>query len=256
MRILDILNRPWAIMQSKLETIQDVYARHAAGEKIDVEGLKAAAAGFDDEDSSQYAVQNGVAIIPIEGVISKRMNLFSFFSGGTSTQMLQQMVSGRARRYRSSLHYPLRGLPGGEVDGTQVAATAIREAATKKPVVALIDGLGASAAYWLASQADQIFITDDTTEVGSIGVVATHTDRSRANEMTGRKVTEVTAGKYKRIASSHAPLSVEGQQTIQDQVDYIYSIFVDAVAEGRGVSIDMVLSDMADGRIFIGKQAM
>jgi signal peptide peptidase SppA len=256
MRILDILNRPWAILQTKLETIQEIYARHAAGEKIDVEGLKLAAAGADDDEAGSYTVQNGVAVVPIDGVISKRMNLFTYFSGGTSTQVLQQMVADAMKD--PAVHSIVLAVdsPGGEVDGTQVAANAIREAAKTKPVVALIDGLGASAAYWLASQASQVFITDDTTEVGSIGVVATHTDRSKANEMSGRKVTEVTAGKYKRIASSHAPLSVEGQQTIQDQVDHIYSIFVDAVASGRGVSVDTVLADMADGRIFIGQQAI
>jgi len=69
-------------------------------------------------------------------------------------------------------------------------------------------------------------------------------------------VTEITAGKYKRIASEHAPLSEEGRQTIQDQVDAIYSVFVDAVAKNRGVSADSVLKNMADGRMFIGKQAV
>jgi ClpP class serine protease len=123
-------------------------------------------------------------------------------------------------------------------------------------VVALIDGLGASAAYWLASQADGIYIADETTWVGSIGVVTAHTDLSKANEMSGRKVTEITAGKYKRIASSHSPLSAEGQMTLQDQVDQVYSVFVDAVAAGRGVSVDAVLADMADGRIFIGQKAV
>jgi signal peptide peptidase SppA len=253
MRIVDILNRPWAILESKFETMQDIYARHAAGERIDVEGLKAAA-GDSKDDASAYTVRDGVAIIPIEGVISKRMNMFTFFSGGTSTQVLQQQISDAVSDSGVHSIVLLVDSPGGEVDGTQVAAKAIAEA--KKPVVALIDGLGASAAYWLASQADQIFITDQTTWVGSIGVVTAHTDRSKANEMTGRKVTEITAGKYKRIASAHAPLSDEGKQSLQDQVDQVYSVFVDAVAAGRGVSAETVVSDMADGRVFIGQQAI
>jgi len=92
--------------------------------------------------------------------------------------------------------------------------------------------------------------------VGSIGVVATHVDVSRAESARGVKTTEITAGKYKRIASSYEPLSAEGRASIQEQVDAIYEGFVEAVADGRGVSVRTVLSKMADGRVFIGKRAV
>lgn len=256
MKILDILNRPWAILDTKLQSMQEVYERYAAGEKFDAEGFKAALGDQGEGSDPGYTVQNGVAIIPIEGVIAKRMNLFTWFSGGMSTQILQQTLDAVAKD--PAVHSAITTIdsPGGEVDGTQLAAVAIAELNKTKPVVAFIDGLAASAAYWLASQASQIYIADLTTVVGSIGVVTAHTDRSKANEMSGRVVTEITAGKYKRIASTHAPLSLEGRQTIQDQLDQVYSVFVDAVAAGRGVSADTVLSDMADGKIFIGQQAI
>ena len=79
---------------------------------------------------------------------------------------------------------------------------------------------------------------------------------SKAQAAAGVKTTEIFAGQYKRIASNYAPLSKEGRQTMQDQVDYTYSLFVGAVAKHRGVSTDVVLQDMADGRIFIGQQAI
>lgn len=256
MKILDIMNRPWAILDTKLQSMQEVYARYAGGEKVDVEGFKAALGDQPDGADPGYTVQSGVAIIPIEGVIAKRMNLFTWFSGGLSTQILQQTIDAVSKD--ASVHSAILSIdsPGGEVDGTQLAAKAIAELNKTKPVIAYIDGLAASAAYWLASQASLIYMADDTTIVGSIGVVTAHTDRSKANEMSGRVVTEITAGKYKRIASSHAPLSVEGRQTIQDQLDQVYSVFVDDVAAGRGVSTDTALSDMADGKIFIGQQAI
>lgn len=74
--------------------------------------------------------------------------------------------------------------------------------------------------------------------------------------MQGIKTTEITAGQYKRVASQYAPLSESGRASIQDTVDYLYSIFVGAVAKARGVSEDKVLQDMADGRVFIGQQAI
>jgi signal peptide peptidase SppA len=238
--------------------MQDVYERHAAGEKFDVEGLKAALGERTDNPGgdSGYTVDNGVAIVPIEGVLSKRMNLMSYFSGGTSTQELQQTLDAVAKD--PAVHSVILSIdsPGGEVDGTQLAANAISELNKTKQVIAFVDGQADSGAYWLASQASKIFMADDTTEVGSIGVVISHVDRSKANEMAGRKVTEVTAGKYKRVASTHNPLTPDGHQALQNQVDPVYTVFVDDIAEGRGVSVDTVLSDMADGRIFIGQQAI
>jgi len=73
---------------------------------------------------------------------------------------------------------------------------------------------------------------------------------------TVTETTEIYTGKYKRIASEFAPLSKEGHATIQDMVDTLYSIFVGEVANHRGVSVETVLKDMADGRWFIGQQAI
>jgi signal peptide peptidase SppA len=146
--------------------------------------------------------------------------------------------------------------PGGTVDGTQTLANAVREIGADKPVVTLAGGMMASAAYWIGSASSQIYIEDLTTTVGSIGVVATHVDISEAERVAGRKTTEVTAGKFKRIASNYSPLSSDGRASMQEQVDYLYSQFVSAVAANRGVSEEKVLSDMADGRVFIGQQAI
>ena len=114
----------------------------------------------------------------------------------------------------------------------------------------------ASAAYYIGAAAHEVYISGDMPLIGSIGVVATHVDRSKFEEKIGLKTTEVYAGKYKRIASAYKPLSKDGKASIQDQVDYVYSIFVDDVAKYRGVSADAVLDNMADGKIFIGKQAI
>ena len=70
------------------------------------------------------------------------------------------------------------------------------------------------------------------------GVVATHRDVSRAQEMAGIKTTEISAGRYKRIASQYGPLTESGQAEIQRQIDGIYTIFVDAVAQNRGVNAE------------------
>lgn len=254
MKLLDVLTAPWAIEPAKLLEIQAIYATHLRGEKIDIAGIEAKMGRPLANEPKPYTIQDGVAIIPVEGVIAKRANLFSQISGGVSTELVGRDI--KSALTDPAVHSIILSIdsPGGTVDGTTTLADLV--AGATKPVVSLASGTMASAAYWIGSAAKSIFITDATTVVGSIGVVATHQDVSKAQEQQGIKTTEIFAGQYKRIASSYAPLSKEGRQTMQDQVDYTYSLFVSAVAKQRGVSEDTVLKNMADGRIFIGQQAI
>jgi capsid assembly protease len=256
MKLLDVLNSPWAIQPDKLREIQAIYATHLRGEKIDIEAVEKRIGKPLANEPAPYTVIDGVAVLQVSGVMAKKMNLFSQISGGMSTQLairdLQLAVAD------ASVHSIIQvyDTPGGTVDGTPAFAAAIRAATATKPVIALADGMMASAGYWAGSAAQQIFISEPTTQVGSIGVAAQHVDQSGMNAAAGIKVTDIFAGKYKRIASDNAPLTAEGLKTIQDQVDYTYSLFVQAVASNRTVSVEKVLQDMADGRIFIGEQAI
>lgn len=255
MKIIDVLNSLWAIVPEKLLEICEIYGTHLRGDKIDVAAIEARIGKPLKNDQQNYSVDGGVAVIPIDGVLSKKMNLFSMISGGTSTQMM-------AKTFQDAMDNPevhsivlAVDSPGGTVDGTQSFADAVYQNRDKKRIVTLADGMMASAAYWIGSAAHEIYISSDTDLIGSIGVVATHVDYSEQDRARGVKVTEITAGKYKRMASSHAPLTESGRQSIQDQIDHVYSVFVDNVARNRGVSSDDVLNRMADGKVFLGKKA-
>lgn len=256
MKLLEILNAPWAIDPAKLHEIQAIYATHLRGEKIDIAAVEQRLGRPLANEAKRYDIIDGVAVLPIEGVIAKRANLFSQISGGASTQLIERDL--RDALADPAVHSIILAIdsPGGTVDGTQSLANAVRAGLDSKPIVTLASGVMASAAYWIGSAAGAAYIADDTTNVGSIGVVAKHMDISRAEEQQGVKTTEIYAGKYKRIASQHAPLTEEGRQSIQDAVDYTYSIFVQAVAQHRGVTTEKVLTDMADGRVYIGQQAI
>lgn len=260
MRIIDILHSPWAIMPDRLIEIAEIYARHLRGEKISKETISLIEAQIGrplDNKQQAYEVRNGIAVLPVTGIIAKRMNLLTKISGGTSTYLL-------ARDFRAALDDSgITGIvllidsPGGTVDGTQELAQLIYSARGHKPVIALSDGIMASAAYWIASAADRVYITGDTVEVGSIGVVSTHTDYSKANESAGVKITEITAGRYKRIVSENAPLTDEGKAYIQQQLDHLYNIFLRDVGKYRGgMPPDRVHAQMGDGRIFLGHNAI
>lgn len=254
MKLIDLLTAPWAIEPAKLLEIQAIYATHLRGEKIDVAGIEARLGRPLANDQQEYSVrEGGVAVLPIEGVIAPKANLFTRVSGGASAQMLMlQLESAMADSRVRSIILAIDS-PGGSVFGTPELAGAVREFAAEKPIVTVSDATMASAAYWIGSAANAMFVTGPTVHVGSIGVVATHAHNPSRD---GSTVTEITAGRYKRIASDTQPLSEEGRVYLQERVDHIYSVFVEAVARHRGVGVDEVLEHMADGRVFIGQQAV
>jgi signal peptide peptidase SppA len=257
MRIIDIINGPWAITPNMLEEIQRIYSSHLhRAEKIDIAAIEAATGKKLNNSQAGSYVVDGVAVIPMHGVIGKRMNLFTQISGGCSTEMV-------GNDYLSALNDPaVKGIvlhidsPGGTVDGTKLLADLIASNRGAKPVISLADGMMCSAAYWIGSAADSINMVDLTTDVGSIGVVAAHMDISGWEEKQGIKTTEITAGKYKRAISQYQPLSDEGRAMIQADLDQIYGLFVDAVAANRGVGADEVVASMAEGRVFLGQKAL
>jgi signal peptide peptidase SppA len=256
LRLVDILTSPWAIVPEKLLEIQAIYRTHLRGDKIDLGALEAKLGHPLANDPKPYEVVNGVAVIEMEGIVAKRMSLFTKISGGISTyHVQQQFANAMADRKVQAILLNIDS-PGGGIDGTAELAGMIHASRGSKPIVAWTDGMLASAAYWIGSAADAVYVSGDTAQVGSIGVVASHMDISEAEKMMGIKTTEIVAGKYKRIASRHAPLSKEGKATIQEMVDHVYSAFVADVAKHRGVSEEQVLEQMADGRIFVGRQAV
>lgn len=257
MRLLDIVNSPWSIIPEKLQEIRTVYETHMKGEKIDLKPIKSLMnAGVSELDAERgYSVEGGVAIIDIRDVLTKGRTFFSYLFGGTS---MREVGAAFDRAIEDpQVHAIVLAIdsPGGTVDGTEELSGKIMSARGQKPIVAWADGTMASGAYWIGAAADQVFIAGDTTMVGSIGVVATHVDVSKLDEMVGEHWTEITAGRYKRIASSHRPLSEEGRAYIQNQVDSLYGTFVDSVAAMRGRPVEEVL-EAADGKIFIGRQAI
>ncbi|MFZ5520457.1 MAG: S49 family peptidase [Pseudomonadota bacterium] len=256
MTLLDLLHAPWAILPERLELIHAIYQARLAGEPLDRPAIEAQLGRQLGSVQPAYEVIDGVAVLPIQGVLAPKANMFTDISGGASAQMLAREVQ------RAAAEPAVRALvlsvdsPGGAVHGIPELGAAVSAANRIKPVVTLSDAQIASAAYWVGSAAREVFVTGPTVQVGSIGVVIAHRDTSRAQEMRGVRVTEITAGRFKRIASENGPLTPEGRATLEEQAGHLYDLFVETVAANRGVSTDTVLADMADGRIFFGRQAV
>ncbi len=256
MRLLDVLNSPWAILPEQLREIQNIYLTHLRGEKIDIKGVEARIGKPLKNETKGFEIFGNVAVLSLEGVLAQKMNLFTEISGGMSTELISKDLQEVLKDESVKSVILNIDSPGGTSSGTPELANQVYDARKFKRIVAFTDNLMASAAYWIGAAADAVVISSDVVQVGSIGVVTTHTDISKAEEMAGKKTTELVAGKYKRIASQYAPLTQEGRDVIQGHLDYIYSAFVEDVARFRGVSVTTVLADMADGRVFIGRQAI
>jgi signal peptide peptidase SppA len=256
MNLFDLLSSPFAMTPAAHAEMIEIYLTHLRGEKIDLAGIEAKLGGPLPGASGGYELIDGVAVVPIDGPLMKKMNLMTKVSGGTSTDILRQNVQSAAEDRAAHSIVLLTDSPGGSVMGIIEAHDAIKAADRVKPVVALTDGVMASAAYWLGSAARAVHVSSETNVVGSIGVIYRHIDRSGADAKAGLKVTDIYAGKYKTALSDAAPLSEEAQADMQAKVDKLYRLFVDAVARNRGVDAQTVLKHMAEGRVFLGSDAI
>jgi signal peptide peptidase SppA len=144
--------------------------------------------------------------------------------------------------------------PGGTVAGTDDLADDISAANKRKPVHAYIEDLGASAAYYLASQAGRVSI-NKSGEVGSIGVYGVVFDMTERAERLGITVHVIKAGQYKAAGYPGTPITDEQLAEWQTLVDADYDMFVRAVARGRQVGVKVV-REWADGRTFKSKTAV
>ncbi len=247
---------PWAIQGRRLADILDVLHFQAGGGKLSVAEV-AEYVGLEAAAPRAQAAGGGIQVLAMHGIISHRAEMLHDISGpgSTSTEQL-------SRRLQQALADPHTGAivldvdsPGGSVEGVPELAAELRAARGVKPVVAVANTLAASAAYWLASQADEIVISPSA-EVGSIGVFAAHRDISEQLANEGERVTLVHAGKYKVEGNPYEPLDDEAREEIQRKVDEAYVEFVDAVAAGRGVSSAKVRKDFGEGRTLGAKAAL
>lgn len=238
--------RLWAISPSAFE----VLAKEATA-NIDAEVF----ALFENREIRKpYTVRDGVAVIPVSGPLSKRESFMSFLFGGMSYAIIQNSIDMAVADPSVDSILLSIDSPGGTVSGLEAAGNAIRAASEQKPVIAFASGMMTSAAYWLASAADRI-IAESTAEIGSIGVLMCHYDFSEMDKADGLKRTYLAAGKYKAIGNDAEPLGETARQVFQDELDYLYGLFVETVAKNRGVSNEEAAA-MADGKVFIGQQAL
>ncbi|WP_128515425.1 S49 family peptidase [Tabrizicola thermarum] len=202
-----------------------------------------------------FAVVDGIAVIEIAGTLVHRGAWIGQSSGLTSYERI-------AAQLQAALADPaIRGIAldidsfGGEVAGAFDLADRIRAARQVKPVQAFVADHALSAAYALASQADRI-ILPRTGAVGSIGVVAMHSDMSGALDQKGIAVTLIHAGARKVDANPYQPLPEAVRDRIEGELEDLRQLFAETVAEGRGRRLDTSQALGTEAAVFRGEAAV
>lgn len=258
-----VAERPWAIRRETLDVIVGLVAERAAGEELSDEEIRARI-GAAEAARAPYLIAVGgsgqrpagvVQVLPLYGVIIPKANLLADMSGATSLQRFGAAFNAAVADPEIGAILIDVDSPGGMVDGVPELAAEMRAARGSKPISAIANTDAASAAYWLAVQADELVVTPSG-QVGSIGVFSAHDDVSEAMAKIGVKRTLISAGKFKTEASPYEPLSDEARAHIQETVDDYYAMFTGDVARARGVEASAVRGGYGEGRMLTAKRAL
>ena len=242
-----VFNKPLMVTQDYAETIAVVLSDRL---NLDVEGLQIKS---DAKDQRVATTNKGVAVIPIVGSMSHRSTGIEAMSGMTSYTALQ-------KQFEAAFNDPNVGSilmdidsPGGSVAGAFDFRDYLMSKKGTKPVYALARDAMCSAAYLIGSTADKVYATQ-TARVGSIGVVAMHTDASGKMEKEGLKPTFISAGKFKTAGNPYEKLEGDKLKYLQDSVDESYDMFINAVADARGIDKKTIRD--TEARVYGGKKAV
>jgi signal peptide peptidase SppA len=240
---------PLLISRQKLDAVLAAVSSRFTGESEP----KAYGPGDPARRKPYFVSAEGVAVIDIVGPLVKR-NSGDFLSGGPTT------YGEIESEFTDAVTDPaVKGIllqvdsPGGECTGCFELAVLIRSQRGSKPIIAAVDGDAFSAAYALASAADEVFILPSG-GAGSIGVWMMHVDMSAANEKDGIKPTYIFAGAHKIDGNPDSPLSDSARATFEEIVAKSYDAFVQCVVDNRGMSADAVRA--TEAALYFGDDAV
>lgn len=144
--------------------------------------------------------------------------------------------------------------PGGMVDGTQTLAQAIKNS-PKKTIGLVNDGMAASAAYWIASGCDELYCSQKTDVVGSIGVYVTFADFKAYYEKEGLKIHEIYSNRSSEKNKDYKDALAGNYDGIKANLDFIADEFISAVKTNRP-NINLSAGNPFKGATFYAEQAL
>lgn len=211
-----------------------------------------AAANCSMDCLANIEIGDGVAIVPISGVIGKHLSMMEMLCGGYDIAVLQDQTL--ALQNRADVHTAVFRIdsPGGQSCAWPDAAQMIVDlGASGKRTIAYADLCACSAAYGLACACEEVHVGTGSM-VGSIETIFGILDESKAFEMAGMKMDVFTTGAFKAIGYDGTSLTNEQRTWIQGQVAYLSTRFKDFVRSRR----PKVKDEAMEGQWFTGEQAI
>lgn len=250
MRYLHVLaafaRSPWALEEGFLHTATALLVNRAMGAQ------PTEAKAISDTKAREVArAEGGVAVMPVMGLISQRVDAMdeACGGGGMSIEKAQRQFNALIDDGGVKAIILNWDSPGGGTYGVEEFGRVVREARGVKPIISQVNSLMASAAYWIGSAADEIVVTPGGI-AGSIGVYSVHQDISQALAKAGISPTLIREGKFKAETNGFGPLTDDGEEQLRRLVVESANAFRDAVAENRGVSRKAVIEKFGDGKVF------
>lgn len=190
-----------------------------------------------DSYARPYRVQNGILIVPITGTLLHGFSYHTRWATGYEylTRCVERGLSdGNVQGILLSVNSG-----GGSVNGIVDLGNLLMSGRGQKPIRAIIDDHAYSAAYWLASCADEIHVSK-TGGVGSIGTLSMHVSYQDNIEADGIKITLIHSGTHKVDGNPYKDIPESVVARVQEWCDYFYSLFCEHVASARGISVEAV----------------
>ena len=222
---------------------------------MSVLGPDAAAGPPDRPEPGEYTIEDGVAVIPVKGVLSVDPSYYAkLFGYATAFADIRRMAIEAMNDQAVEKILLDIDSPGGTVAGTKGTATVLNTVGKAKPLYAWTSNAMTSAAYWLGSTARKIG-AEATAQIGSIGVIATMMDISKMAERFGVKVNIIKTGKWKAAGHPFRPMSDDEKDYFQDHVDNVLGIFIRDVARFRGIDAEAAAIMSDDARVYLAGAA-
>lgn len=266
--LLNVYNKPWLIEPEAglrmLELLQSIgpdfnYAEMRAEERAErpIGRMMASLAGditvAPDNiwDMRSFGGFDGasVAVIPITGALMK-----ADFCGTFGTASIANLIEqANATESIKSIVFVF-DTPGGTVDGTQRVADVIKT--SPKYTVAFVDGMMCSAGYWIGCSCDIIVAGALTDLIGSIGTKVDYVDRSKQLASNGIVIREFTAtASVDKNAATKLAIKGDGKRLVQELLDPINNVFLDAVLANRQGKIDPKQENVLSGKVYTSASA-
>src|SRR5213079_3147297 len=198
------------------------------------------------------ATTDKIAVITMRGLISTSI------PGNVSDSMVDDL---RAALQQAREDHRVKAIvleidsPGGEVTASDEIYSAVVKTRARKPVVVYMDSLAASGGYYV-SCGGKFLMANETTITGSIGVIIQTLNYEQLLNKVGLASVVFKSGKFKDILNGARPMTPEERELIQRFVMETYDKFLGIVSKERGLPADMLRNNIADGRIFSGKEAL